>query len=67
MLNWWMALGVRGKLVYWGVLGMIFNGVLLCMVDHWMPVVLFVSIGFFWPGAHNEESGLHGYMKMNLK
>ena len=44
MLNWWMSLGTRGKLACWGIFGLLVNGGLF-LVDLWMPILLFVSIG----------------------
>jgi len=44
MLNWWMSLGIRGKLAFWGVFGLVVNGVIF-FIGLWMPILLFVSIG----------------------
>jgi hypothetical protein len=44
MLNWWMTLDMRGKLAFWGVFGLVVNG-LAFLIGLWMPVLLFVSIG----------------------
>jgi hypothetical protein len=37
-----MTLEMRGKLAFWGTLGLIFNG-LTFFLGFWMPVILFVS------------------------
>lgn len=42
MLHWYMTLEMRGKLAFWGTLGLIFNG-LTFFLGFWMPVILFVS------------------------
>ncbi len=44
MLNWWMSLGIRGTLAFWGVFGLVVNGVIF-FIGLWMPILLFVSIG----------------------
>jgi hypothetical protein len=44
MLNWWMSLELRGRLTFWGVFGLVVNGVIFFM-GLWIPVLLFVSIG----------------------
>jgi len=44
MLNWWMTLTIRGKLAFWGIFGVVMNGIML-LVNLWMPILLMVSIG----------------------
>jgi len=39
-----MSLGIRGKLAFWGVFGLVVNGVIF-FIGLWMPILLFVSIG----------------------
>ena len=46
MLNWWSSLGIRGKLIFWGIFGLLVNGVLF-LVDLWMPKLLFVAAAMF--------------------
>ena len=46
VLNWWSNLGIRGKLIFWGIFGLVVNG-LLFLVDLWMPKLLFIAIGMF--------------------
>jgi hypothetical protein len=45
MLDWWINLSLRGKLIFWGVFGIAVNGVLY-FIGLWMPILLFVSCGF---------------------
>lgn len=47
MLNWWMSLGIRGKLAFWGVFGLIVNGVLF-FIGLWMPILLIVAVGLLF-------------------
>ena len=50
MLNWWITLGTRGKLVFWAVFGILVN-VGLYFVNLWMPILLFVSLGMLFVAA----------------
>ncbi len=50
MLNWFICLGARGQLAFWGVFGLVVNGVIY-FIGLWMPVLLFVSIGMLMLAA----------------
>lgn len=50
MLDWWIRLGTRGKLAFWGAFGLLVNAALF-FVDLWMPILLFVSIGLLLVAA----------------
>ena len=43
MLDWWTNLSLRGRLVFWAVLGILIN-LALMQIDIWIPGVLYFSI-----------------------
>jgi hypothetical protein len=43
MLHWWSTLDFRGKLIFWGVFGLVVNGILY-FNGLWMPKLLFAAI-----------------------
>ena len=50
MLNRYICLDARGKLAFWGVFGLVVNGVIF-FLGLWMPILLFVSIGMLLMAA----------------
>lgn len=49
MLDWWINLSLKGKLYFWGALGIGANAVLFFM-GGWMPVLFFFSVGLILLG-----------------
>ena len=43
MLDWWTNLSLRGRLVFWAVLGILIN-LALMQIDIWIPGLLYSSI-----------------------
>ena len=45
MLYWWNNLSRRGKFIFWGVLGIIANGGTTFLLNFWLPILFFCSLG----------------------
>lgn len=57
MWNWWLTTDFRGKLIFWGVFGLVLNGILF-LFGYWLPKMLFVAIGMLLTAMclRNEDS-----------
>lgn len=49
MWNWWLTTDLRGKLIFWGIFGLVLNG-LMALFGYWMPRMCFMALGLLLVG-----------------